>query len=237
MAVKYEACVALGDSMSIDEYAGAPNLGAASLLYCNDDERYPEFVGRDLKTTCPGLRFRNAAWDGCTSGQLAYWLHNLEPDPRPTVLTLTIGGNDLLGWWTSAAADLATELAAFSARLDRILTELRHRFPQASILVGNVYDPSDGTGVLESGRAFQEGPAALRDLNQVIASVVGLNEGRLVDIHGHFLGHGVRATDSGFHAYHAEDPTVWYIYDIEPNARGSSEIRRLFWYALQGETP
>jgi hypothetical protein len=39
---------ALGDSMSIDDYAGGAGRGAASLLWRNRDDDFPAWVGRDL---------------------------------------------------------------------------------------------------------------------------------------------------------------------------------------------
>jgi hypothetical protein len=39
---------ALGDSMSIDLYAGGPGRGAASLLHTNRDADFPDWAGRDL---------------------------------------------------------------------------------------------------------------------------------------------------------------------------------------------
>jgi hypothetical protein len=40
--------VALGDSISMDEYAGGAGRGGASLFACNRDEDFPEWRGRDL---------------------------------------------------------------------------------------------------------------------------------------------------------------------------------------------
>jgi hypothetical protein len=39
---------ALGDSISIDEYAGGPGVGGASLLAHNRDDTFPHWRGRDL---------------------------------------------------------------------------------------------------------------------------------------------------------------------------------------------
>jgi lysophospholipase L1-like esterase len=109
--------IALGDSMSIDLYpaldageadvavalewnsrAGAvAPLGAASLLYKNVDERYPEFAGRDLVSEHPGIEYANVAEDAATIGDVfGSQLPQLEASDEPTLLTLSIGGNDLL---------------------------------------------------------------------------------------------------------------------------------------------
>jgi len=54
--------VALGDSMSIDDYAGGAGRGAASLLYRNCDADFPEWAGRELAAT--GLQAQILAQDG-----------------------------------------------------------------------------------------------------------------------------------------------------------------------------
>jgi len=58
---------ALGDSMSIDDYAGGPGRGAASLLWRNRDHDFPAWAGRDLTTGDPTARLVLVASDGATS--------------------------------------------------------------------------------------------------------------------------------------------------------------------------
>src|SRR3712207_116128 len=90
--------VALGDSISIDDYAGGPGRGGASLLARNRDQDFPDWRGRDLATERPDLRLLLLATDGGTTASL------LETQlPRlaaagvvPHVVTLSIGGNDVL---------------------------------------------------------------------------------------------------------------------------------------------
>jgi hypothetical protein len=57
---------ALGDSMSIDDYAGGPGRGAASLLR-NRDHDFPAWAGRDLIAHYPAARLHLLATDGATS--------------------------------------------------------------------------------------------------------------------------------------------------------------------------
>jgi hypothetical protein len=47
---------ALGDSLSIDDYAGGPGRGAASLLWRNRDRDFPAWAGRDLTARDPAVR-------------------------------------------------------------------------------------------------------------------------------------------------------------------------------------
>ena len=84
-----------GDSMSIDAYAG-PGLGAASLLYSNRNDYWPEFAGQDLKSLNPDLLFHGLAADGSTL--IDAW-HQLEICPKVegrVLVSLTLGGNDVL---------------------------------------------------------------------------------------------------------------------------------------------
>jgi len=60
--------VALGDSMSIDDYAGGAGRGAASLLYRNRDGEFPGWTGRDLSSA--GLTAQILARDGATAAEV-----------------------------------------------------------------------------------------------------------------------------------------------------------------------
>jgi hypothetical protein len=68
--MRFTHYVALGDSMSTDEYPTCDLLqldavpgelvpaGAAALFYRNRDDLWPEFAGTDLATLCPGIEAR-----------------------------------------------------------------------------------------------------------------------------------------------------------------------------------
>src|SRR3954452_15645812 len=88
--------VALGDSISIDEYAGGPGRGGASLLARNRDDDFPQWRGHDLATRYPSLRYHLLAVDGDTTQTLLEsQLPRLEAAGlSPAVVTLTVGGND-----------------------------------------------------------------------------------------------------------------------------------------------
>jgi hypothetical protein len=62
---------ALGDSMSIDDYAGGPGRGAASLLLHNRDHDFPAWAGRDLASRDPAARLHLMATDGATATTVA----------------------------------------------------------------------------------------------------------------------------------------------------------------------
>ncbi len=69
----------------------------------------------------------------------------------------------------------------------------------------------------------------LKIFNDKIAGLAGSYKTELIDIHKHFLGHGVYAKDPKNPHYNPDDPTLWYENIIEPNWRGAHEIRHLFW--------
>src|SRR4051795_12814345 len=137
------AYVALGDSISIDDYAGGPGRGGASLLARNRDDDFPSWRGHDLS----GRPFHLLATDGATSRTLLdQQLPRLERSGvRPSVVTLTIGGNDVLGWYGDTAGAMRAADAAVG-RADEALDRVRDLTdPGVQIVLGTVYDPSDGT--------------------------------------------------------------------------------------------
>ncbi len=100
------AYVALGDSISIDDYSGGPGRGGPSLLFRNRDDDFPQWRGRDLSTEQPATAFHLLATDGATTTTLlGHQLPRLEAmGVRPTLVTLTIGGNDVLSTYGSTSA-------------------------------------------------------------------------------------------------------------------------------------
>jgi hypothetical protein len=250
----YAQYIALGDSMSIDLYpaldageidvavalewnsrAGsvAP-LGAASLLQRNADERYPEFQGRELESLCPGIGHINVAEDGATIGDVfGSQLPMVEESDVPTLITLSVGGNDLLSAFANKpdGSLLGHVVRDIAEALDFLVGSLRKARPDSLVIVTTVYDPSDDTrripGVFDGA-----GPLpiqALKDLNARIHRLA-LEQPRVVlaDAYTHFLGHGVTASP--------EDRWYWKRSWIEPSAIGASEIRRLWLDALDAAT-
>ena len=238
--------VALGDSMSIDLYpaldagevdvavalervpqAGsvAP-IGAASLLYRNDDERWPEEQGADLSSMFPGITMSNLATDGATIGEVfGEQLTQLEDGDADTLVTLTIGGNDLLSAFANKprATLLASIARDVAEAYEFLLDAIRRARPRSLLLLTTIYDPSDGTGAIPG--VFEDvGPLPLDVLKGMNARIATLAEGtpgvELADVHGRFLGHGVTAPEA--------DRWYWRRSLIEPSASGAHEIRRVW---------
>jgi lysophospholipase L1-like esterase len=233
--------VALGDSMSTDHYptcdvrelaappARLDPLGAASLLHRNDDVRWPEFRGLDLETLSPDVEFLGLAEDGAMIDDVATEelarIGRDSADPG-ILLTLSAGGNDLLD---ALVAGLGVERAVTLAirRFEDLVETVREELPRATQILTTVYDPTDGTGRLPGLESYGRLPLEqLERFNDAVRRSASSHERTLLaDVHQHFLGHGVQAPQP--------DRWYWSRNMIEPNARGASEIRRVWWTALE----
>ena len=229
--------VALGDSISIDDYAGGPGRGGASLLARNRDDDFPEWRGRDLLTHVPDLRWQILAMDGGTTRSvLDLQLPRLERLAiAPSVVTLTVGGNDVLSCYGDTRRALEV-VSAVRSDVGLILKRLAPLLsPDSAVLVGTVYDPSDGTG--DAARVgLPEWPGVvevLARLNEALHAVAAEHSARVADIHGLFLGHGLSRGNPAQSDPRPPDRDLWYCDVIEPNAWGASGVREAFWEALR----
>jgi lysophospholipase L1-like esterase len=242
--------IALGDSMSIDLYpaldageidvavalerdpsAGsvAP-LGAASLLYQNDDARWPEEQGNDLASRYLGIALQNLATDAATIGDVfGEQLAQVEPSDESTLITLTVGGNDLLSAFANRPrASLLESIAGDVAEAYEFLVDaIRRARPSSVILLTTIYDPSDRSGRIP-GVLEDAGVMPLSVLEGMNAHIRRLAEGTpnvfAADVYEHFLGAGASAPEA--------DRWYWRRSLIEPNARGAHEIRVVWRDAL-----
>lgn len=246
MPTFFSTYVALGDSMSIDLYpaldageidvavalerdvnAGsvAP-LGAASLLYRNDDARWPEEQGSDLVSRYPGIVLHNLAGDGATIGDVfGEQLTQLDETGDETLITLTVGGTDLLSAFsnkprTSLLQAIARDVAdAYEFLLDAV----RRARPNSLVVLSTISDPSDRIGRIP-GVLEDASPLPLEILDRMNDHIRRLAAGTpnvaLADLHLRFMGHGVSAPEP--------DRWYWRRSLIEPNALGAHEIRRVW---------
>jgi lysophospholipase L1-like esterase len=245
--------VALGDSMSIDLYpaldageidvavalerdvaAGdvAP-IGAASLLYRNDDARWPEEQGADLTTRYPGVELRNFASDHATIGDVfGEQLPQLDESGEDTLITLTVGSNDLLSAFANRPrASLLEAIARDVAEAyEFLLDALRRARPNSLIILSTIYDPSDRLGripgVLEDAGVLPL--EILEGMNDHIRTLTAGTPGTaLADVYARFLGHGASAPEA--------DRWYWRRSLVEPNVVGAHEIRRAWRDAIEDE--
>jgi lysophospholipase L1-like esterase len=228
--------VALGDSISIDDYAGGPGRGGASLLFRNRDDDFPDWRGRDLASVAPGSDFALLATDGATVRTvLDRQLPRLAAASRPpAVVTLTAGGNDVLAAYGDTRGARAT-IATVRAGVARVLDEVRRLAPEAVLVLGTVYDPSDGTGDAAALGLppWPDGVAVLGELNAELAAVAAAAGAELADVAAAFQGHGVLAGSPAQSSPRPPSRELWYCNVIEPNAWGASGVRAAFWAALR----
>jgi hypothetical protein len=164
--------LALGDSISIDDYTGVAGGGAASQL-----ARRIGAAGED---------FQDLTRDGNTT-------HGVERDLllvriAPEVTTLTAGGNNLLMGETGA--EIAAALEQISHRLARL---------GGVVILNTVYDPSDGDDSLAGQIGVS--PALRQEfnlLNQRIREIAAARGFLLADLERLFHGRGLRAPDTWY---------------------------------------
>lgn len=221
MAPYFTGYVALGDSTSI---------GAAPLLFQNDDVRWPNEQGEDLSLRYPGIALINLASEGATIGDVfGEQLPQVEECDAGTLVTLTIGGNDLLSAFANKPRITLLEAIArdVAEAYEFLLDSVRRTRPRSLILLTTIYDPGDGTGHVP-GILDGAGEMPLHifaGLNDRIRTLVSGTPGTaLADVHAHFLGHGANAPE----------PERWYWRQspMEPNAVGAHEIRRVWRDAI-----
>jgi len=236
----YSLYVALGDSMSSDHYptcdvrgldlppARLDPLGAASLLHKNDNTRWPEFTGKDVASSSSGAKHLNLTEDGATiddvaTEELARLGHDSTDDG--ILVTLSAGGNDLLGA-LGAGSRMEQVVRRIMSGYTELVETIREELPNATLLLTTVYDPTDGTGRLPGLEGLGRLPLEYLDRfnDHLRATAKADARIRLADVHRHFLGHGVTAPGS--------DRWYWNRSMIEPNARGASEIRRVWLEAI-----
>lgn len=253
----FDRYIALGDSLSIDLYparsahaAGAlaehaellPGMGAASLLYRNLDDLWPEFTGVDLVTANPEIEFRNRhafdhpaghptdhlATDGATTvGVLAYQLHRVAPSTERMIVTVTAGRSDVLQM-LGAPRPPSTMVEGMLSRAERLVRTVRERLPNAVLLLTTAPDPTDGTGMLDEETPFAREGGWLADYNAGLMELAARSASthvRLADAAAHFAGHGFGAP--------VGERWYWAGRVVELNARGANELRRVWVQALR----
>jgi lysophospholipase L1-like esterase len=162
--------LAMGDSLAAGYGAIPTTQGYAYLLYQK---------GTFDQTT--NTIFANAAVPGATSRDvLAYQVPQALGSFGPHVITLSVGGNDLLA--ILAGADPAVVLTQFRDNLLQILCGLRAALPQARIYINNLYDiPEITTNV-------PDGLEAILTFNAIVEGVALACGAGVADVYSAFSG-------------------------------------------------
>ena len=190
--------LALGDSISIDDYTGVVGAGAASQL------------ARKL-----GLELIDLTCDGNTTHGV---LTDLAQAPAAAdVVTITAGGNDLLGGELPRA--ILRRLQQIAERIEPL---------GGRVLINTIYDPSDGDNDLgrrELGLSRLATLELRRRLNAVNRGIKQLAHERgflLSDLERLFHGHGIASNEP------------WFVQVIEPNLAGATAIAAYWKELLNG---
>lgn len=184
--------MALGDSLVAGYGAIPATQGYVYLLYQGG-----------VFDTVPNTLFCNAGVPGATSRHV---LDHQVPQAleafRPTVITITVGGNDLLK--ILEGADPAVVLYQFQSNLTEMLLQLRTGLPDARIVISNLYTIPGVPGADQVIPMFNQVVSGVAPAFGVaVADVYGAFKDRngllLIDRHG--AGHyEVHPTNAGYRA-------------------------------------
>lgn len=159
--------VALGDSISIDDYTGVREGGAANQL--------ARRIGADP--------FQNLTRDGNVAEGILQDLERIEG--RPDLITLTAGGNNLL---------LGDEPEAIFLKIRRIAERLAEY--ETAVILNTVYDPTDGDDSVAAQLGLApELRGRFKAVNQGIREIAGEYGFILSDLEALFHGHGALSED------------------------------------------
>jgi lysophospholipase L1-like esterase len=172
--------LALGDSMSIDQYTGVKGGGAVS--------QFHRLLG-------DSWTLDDRTVDMC---RMKY----VPTDGRGDVISLTIGGNDLIA---DVQRYLDHGLDSFAEEHLALLKSIRKANTDAVFIVGNVYAPQTPLSETMS--------QALAAANNAIAANTASVGAALADIRESFRGH----------------ERDYLCYDIEPSLKGATVIANLFF--------
>jgi lysophospholipase L1-like esterase len=161
--------LALGDSLAAGYGAMPATQGYAYLLYQQ---------GTFAQTT--DTIFANAAVPGATSSDVLAYQVPQAAIFQPHVVTLSVGGNDLL--LVLGGADPVAVLTQFQGNLGQILCGLRKVLPQSRIYIHNLYDIPEITSVVPGGLQ------AILQLNAIVAGVAQACGASVADVYSAFSG-------------------------------------------------
>jgi lysophospholipase L1-like esterase len=161
--------LALGDSLAAGFGALPATHGYAYLLYLKG------VYDKEINTS-----FANAAVPGATSSDVLTYQVPQAAIFRPHVITISVGGNDLLQ--ILGGADPGEVLLQFQANLTGTLCGLRDGLPQTRVYIHNLYDIPEITETVPGGLQ------ALLAFNDIVAGVAQFCGATVADVFSAFQG-------------------------------------------------
>ncbi len=199
--------LALGDSISIDDYTNVAGGGAVS--------QFAHLVG--AKTV------QDLTRDGHSTPGVLESLSQVNIEPN--IVTLTAGGNDLLqsSWLALQAGTNPRTILAQAAQqpLANLAAIADHLAAfGCPVILNTVYDPTDGNDALaEQLGLTPEWRTVFDQINDGIKTLAAQHGFLLADLETLFHGHGIAARKT------------WITMQIEPNFAGATAIAH-HWYQL-----
>lgn len=224
--------IAIGDSLSFGLGASEPNkTGFVALVHdaLEESDRFASSGIGLVNLSVPGATSPDLLQTG---GQLQLALNEISRSALPPVVSVTIGGNDLLDLADADSPclnEIQTEpcldevgntLADLQTNLRAILESLRDASPDAILVVVDLYNPFSGTGDIRELIA----DAGVQRINGVIAATASDPDlrARLATVFLPFQGRG----------------NQWIASDgIHPNDNGHAVIAETVLAALDGRDP
>jgi hypothetical protein len=202
----------LGDSVFDCGRYNAHRETPGNLLYRNNDNLFPSFRGKDLRSQFTKYNIRDLSIDGSIIEDLLQQYRGALFS-RDDIALFSVGGNDFLhGLYRDPDGG---EIQDFLNQYGFILSQV-----SSKKFIANVYDPFFGH--TENNPVFQGSGVGLElvrrnyeRLNQGIEKLAA-RYGTLLDLRGHFL----------------KGKPSWFEMTIEPSLQGASEIRSVIWEAL-----
>jgi lysophospholipase L1-like esterase len=244
----------LGDSITAGAGASSDSLAYPALTVENDDGEWSGWGDHDLRSVFDnGFEVVDVSRGGATtdtlrSQQLPALTDELgDTVAGETIVIMTVGGNDMQAALLpilnaqdqdAVANEAIGEVADNMAAVMDYFADTDRFSDGVFVYFANVYEPTDAVGQSNScffGIDFSTILRYFDQANDTMRSLAEESGAGMVDLRGHFLGHGVYASDDSIDAYDEADATEWFANDcIHPNDRGHHEIRRLFVTAVEG---
>ncbi len=232
-----EKLVFLGDSVT----EGTFPTGVAQF--------YRNQLAEKLKGVFPGLEVAECAVNGARVKDLLEGDKQIEdcfpgPEPKRTLVVMTLGGNDILSW---ASNDLPQEEAMQEA--DKVGDRFRKaiewffddpaKFPAGVFVVfSNIYEYSDGTANLGScpganllglSGNYLHGATAVAKLEEIYMSIAVDTGADMIFMLEEFCGHGYERKEEGT-CYLGPDAELWFdLTCIHPTPTGHSVLADMFF--------
>lgn len=211
--------IALGDSIaaglitSLPSERGFPELVTAQMQNLASSESSPGRV-KLADLAVPG----ETAESFVTSGQLDAFKNEIASVKTRgsdlKLVTITLGGNNLLNLANASSADRQTGLDHFKTDYPTAINDIRQTLVGLNpvIVVTTYYDLSGSDPAQQGSDAWW-----VAQFNNVIRSTAQADGFQIADLENDFRGHIMDWT--------------WYPTDVHPNNAGHAEIARLVWAA------